>query len=187
MNTTTIDTQVSVPFVISNLSRDVAIVAHLSAVSDGGGIADVPSMSLSLTLPDGLTFTSASGVFLTQPPGEPAPGASPVDPVMPCTLADGTFAFGTLCNTCPAERAGMCGICPAGRGCWYDPPFVEGFTYTLEGGATFTEVAPPQLPLALARYTSSWEAPFWRPCPLANIFSSPLASPRSLYKASLPS
>lgn len=26
---------------------------------------------------------------------------------------------------------------------WFDPPFVEGFTYVLEGGATFTEVGAP--------------------------------------------
>jgi len=28
-------------------------------------------------------------------------------------------------------------------GAWFDPPFVDGFTYTLEGGATFTTVGAP--------------------------------------------
>src|SRR5262249_31350669 len=58
VNTTTIHSQVSVPFVISDPVRDFEIVANLSAQSLGVGLADVSHTAvLGLTLPTGLSFT----------------------------------------------------------------------------------------------------------------------------------
>jgi hypothetical protein len=80
VNTTTIHTQVSVPFVISDPLRDFEIVAFLGSSTFGGGFVDVShTASLGLTLPAGLSFTSDSGMFLTQSPSEvpssiPEPG-----------------------------------------------------------------------------------------------------------------
>ena len=83
VNTTTIHSQVSVPFVISDHVRDFEIVANLSAQSLGGGLADVShTAGLGLTLPAGLSFTSDSGVFLTQ-----SPSAAPSTVPEPGTVA----------------------------------------------------------------------------------------------------
>lgn len=77
VNTTTIHTQVSVPFVISDPLRDFEIVAFLGSVTMAGGLVDVSHTAvLGLTLPAGLSFTSDSGVFLTQSPSA-APSAVP--------------------------------------------------------------------------------------------------------------
>lgn len=65
--------------------------------------------------------------FLLTPLNSSVPGSSPKSPVLPGTiLPGGQFIFA---NPAP--------------GLWYDPPFADGFTYTLAGGATFIEVAPP--------------------------------------------
>jgi hypothetical protein len=77
MNTTTIHTQVSVPFVILDPLRDFEIVAFLGSTTFAGGLVDVSHKAvLGLTLPAGLSFTSDSGVFLTQSPSA-APSAVP--------------------------------------------------------------------------------------------------------------
>ena len=69
VNTTTIHTQVSVPFVISDPLRDFEIVAFLGSTTQAGGFVDMSHTAvLGLTLPAGLSFTSDSGVFLTQSP-----------------------------------------------------------------------------------------------------------------------
>jgi hypothetical protein len=69
VNTTTIHTQVSVPFVISDPLRDFEIVAFLGSTTQAGGLVDMShTAALGLTLPAGLSFTSDSGVFLTQSP-----------------------------------------------------------------------------------------------------------------------
>ena len=81
VNTTTIHTQVSVPFVISDPLRDFEIGAFLASVTMAGGLVDVShTVSLGLTFPAGLSFTSDSGVFLTQlssgaPSAVPEPSA----------------------------------------------------------------------------------------------------------------
>jgi hypothetical protein len=80
VNTTTIHTQVSVPFVISDPLRDFEIVAFLGSTTFAGGLVDVSHTAvLGLTLPAGLDFTSDSRVFLTQslsevPSAVPEPG-----------------------------------------------------------------------------------------------------------------
>jgi hypothetical protein len=77
VNTTTIHAQVSVPFVISDPLRDFEIGASLASTTFAGGLVDVSHTAvLGLTLPAGLSFTSDSGVFLTQSPSA-APSAVP--------------------------------------------------------------------------------------------------------------
>jgi REJ domain. len=53
-------------------------------------------------------------------------GSSPTDPILPNSIEDGVFVFQF----------------PLG-GNWYDPPFAGGFTYSLTGGETFSEVGAP--------------------------------------------
>jgi hypothetical protein len=53
-------------------------------------------------------------------------GSTPNNPFLPSSVMNGIFTF-------PNPL----------RGQWFDPPFVDGFTYTLTGGATFTEVGVP--------------------------------------------
>ena len=57
--------------------RDFEIVAFLGSTTMADGLVDVSHTAvLSLTLPEGLSFTSDSGVFLTQSPSE-VPSAVP--------------------------------------------------------------------------------------------------------------
>jgi hypothetical protein len=65
--------------------------------------------------------------FIMTPLSSPIKGISPKNPVLPSTIVGpGQFVFA---NPLP--------------GLWYDPPFASGFTYSLTGGASFIEVAPP--------------------------------------------
>lgn len=60
------------PFVITDSSRTLTISASLAANSQRGGTADIShTASLGLVLPEGLTFTSDSRVFLTEIPSGP--------------------------------------------------------------------------------------------------------------------
>jgi hypothetical protein len=77
VNTSHFDTEIRIPFVISDSIRDFNILAFASASSQGGGIADVSNTaSLRLDLPAGLSFTSDSGVFLSQVGATPVPEPS---------------------------------------------------------------------------------------------------------------
>ncbi len=89
--------------------------------------ADVYSLGQSST-PGGPTVgTPATFLFAFGGVGGIEPGSDPSVPVLPFVPAPGMFEFPE-----PTPRR------------WFDPPFVDGFTYTLDGGATFTEVmAPP--------------------------------------------
>ena len=66
----------SLPFEISNLDRDINVQASASVGTVGSGVADFGrTASLGLTLPAGLSYTSDSGVFLSERPStvpEPA-------------------------------------------------------------------------------------------------------------------
>lgn len=65
--------------------------------------------------------------FTLTPLNSPVPGISPKNPILPNSIiGPGKFVF-----TNPAP------------GLWFDPPFANEFTFTLTGGATFIEVAPP--------------------------------------------
>src|SRR5215813_4584212 len=69
---------------------------------------------------------NAHGFILT-PLNSPVVGISPKNPILPSSIGGpGKFVF-----TNPAP------------GLWFDPPFANEFTFTLTGGATFIEVAPP--------------------------------------------
>lgn len=74
INTTSISTVILVPFLISQTNQSFQFYIALNAVSMGGGTADIShTAGLGITLPNGLTFASDSGVFLTQSPvPEPA-------------------------------------------------------------------------------------------------------------------
>ena len=65
------------------------------------------------------------------------PGTTPTNPLLPivATLPDGTVIFNF-----PAPTSGR----------WFDPPFSEGFTYELEGGASFTSITAPPIDLGFA-------------------------------------
>lgn len=83
----------------------------------------IPPEAVGLPSPnnDGFTFIFAFGGV-----GGVEPGASPANPVLPFVPAPGQFAF-----PAPAPRR------------WYDPPFAEGFDYSLENGE-FLAVAIPE-------------------------------------------
>jgi hypothetical protein len=73
------------------------------------------------------SLTATDHGFILTPLNSPVQGISPKNPVLPgAVLPGGKFVF---TNPIP--------------GLWYDPPFASGFMYSLEGGATFLEVAPP--------------------------------------------
>ena len=94
VNTTTIHSQVSVPFVISDPLRDFEIVAFLGSTTFAGGLVDVSHTAvLGLTLPAGLSFTSDSGVFLTQSPST-VPSPEPGTVVMLSTGLVGLLGYG---------------------------------------------------------------------------------------------
>ncbi len=88
--------------------------------------ADVYSLGQSST-PDGPTLgTPATFLFAFGGVGGIEPGSDADNPVLPFVPAPGEFEF-----PAPTPRR------------WFDPPFVDGFRYTLDGGATFTEVGAP--------------------------------------------
>ncbi|MFQ5589007.1 MAG: PEP-CTERM sorting domain-containing protein [Nitrospiria bacterium] len=88
--------------------------------------ADVYSLGQSNT-PGGPTAgTPATFLFAFGGVGGTALGSDPSVPILPFVPAPGHFEF-----PAPTPRR------------WFDPPFVDGFTYTLDGGATFTEVGAP--------------------------------------------
>lgn len=70
--------------------------------------------------------TPATFIFAFGGVGGVAPGETEANPVLPFVPAPGEFEF-------PAPRPRL----------WYDPPFAEGFTYTLVGGGEFLEVMAP--------------------------------------------
>lgn len=71
-----IDRQFTAPFQITPGQTDIHFDIRLTAIATNGGIADFSHTSfLALALPAGLSFTSDSGVFLSQAVPEPA-GAS---------------------------------------------------------------------------------------------------------------
>lgn len=73
-----------------------------------------------------LDGTPATFIFAFGGVGGVAPGETEDNPVLPFVPAPGQFEF-------PSPRPRL----------WYDPPFAEGFTYTLTGGAEFLEVMAP--------------------------------------------
>jgi len=79
--------------------------------------------------PDG---TPATFIFAFGGVGGVAPGETEANPVLPFVPAPGEFVF-------PAPQPRL----------WYDPPFAEGFTYTLTGvGAEFISVTAPTVGFA---------------------------------------
>lgn len=74
------------------------------------------------------TGTPATFIFAFGGVGGVAPGVEEEHPVLPFVPAPGEFVF-------PAPRPRL----------WYDPPFAEGFTYALTGGAEFLEVMAPTM------------------------------------------
>jgi len=79
--------------------------------------------------PDG---TPATFIFAFGGVGGVAPGETEANPVLPFVPAPGEFVF-------PAPQPRL----------WYDPPFAEGFTYTLTGvGAEFIGVRVPTVGFA---------------------------------------
>jgi hypothetical protein len=74
--------------------------------------------------PDG--GTPATFLFGFGGVGGVEPGSTPDVPILPFVTAPGEFSF-----TAPEPAR------------WYDPPFAEGFEYSLLGGATFTEIETP--------------------------------------------
>jgi hypothetical protein len=64
--------------------------------------------------------------FLLTPLNSSVPGVSPKMPLLPSSTLPGKFVFA---NPAP--------------GLWFDPLLADGFTYTLDGQATFIEVASP--------------------------------------------
>lgn len=88
--------------------------------------ADVYSLGQNST-PDGPTVgTPATFLFAFGGVGGIEPGSDPTAPILPFVPAPGEFEF-------PAPQPGR----------WFDPPFADGFKYTLDGGATFTTVGAP--------------------------------------------
>jgi hypothetical protein len=64
--------------------------------------------------------------FILTPLNSSISGLSPTNPILPGRVVPGQFMFA---NPPP--------------GSWFDPPFADGFTFSLAGGGTFIEVAPP--------------------------------------------
>lgn len=77
-------------------------------------------------LDSALFLDVAAGSSTTPDPGDLVPGSTPLFPILPDSSAGGSLVFN---NPTP--------------GFWYDPPFAESYTYTLFGGAEFTQFATP--------------------------------------------
>lgn len=88
--------------------------------------ADVYSLGQSNTAGGPTDGTPATFLFAFGGVGGVEPGTDPSVPVLPFVPAPGQFEFPE-----PTPRR------------WFDPPFVDGFAFTLDGGATFTEVGAP--------------------------------------------
>jgi hypothetical protein len=146
LNASDIDLIVSVEIEVSSSAPIFFFTAEAGFTALPGVLLDFSQGAvLSLTLPPGFSFTSDSGVFLTQAPGtapglgsgdDSSPGSIPENPLLPCTDSSGQMHFSCYV------------VCDEHWSCalswrWYDPPPAEGYTYALEGGATFLEVAPP--------------------------------------------
>lgn len=82
--------------------------------------------SLGQQFGDPVDGTPATFLFGFGGVGGVEPGATPDVPILPFVTAPGEFSF-----TSPEP------------GRWYDPPFAEGFIYTLLGGAMFSEIETP--------------------------------------------
>ena len=92
INTNAIDWRISEPFLISTTNEAIRFDIQLLAEAFDGGNADLShTVGLSLSLPEGLTFTSDSGVFLTQ-----APVPEPSSALM--------LAIGVLCVVTRASK-----------------------------------------------------------------------------------
>jgi hypothetical protein len=62
----TVNEVIKVPFEITDTSRDFAFSADLEAITQSGALADFSdTAALGLSLPNGLSFSSGSGVFLS--------------------------------------------------------------------------------------------------------------------------
>jgi hypothetical protein len=62
----TIDEMIAVPFDITDTSRDFSFSADLSAITQNGALGDFSdTAALGIMLPNGLSFSSGSGEFLT--------------------------------------------------------------------------------------------------------------------------
>jgi hypothetical protein len=66
------------------------------------------------------------------------PGLTPETPVMPIVETDPRTGAPIFTFAAPTARR------------WFDPPYADGFVYTLEGGAEFTEIGAPPLSLGFA-------------------------------------
>lgn len=106
---------------------------------EGGGCdVDDPDCvevsSLAVTTEGNPDGTPATFIFAFGGVGGVAPGETEENPVLPFVPAPGQFEF-------PAPRPRL----------WYDPPFAEGFTYTITGpGTEFVEVRAPSLSVGFA-------------------------------------
>ena len=99
-------------------------VAAMDAITTLG--ADVYSLGQSSTTDGPSLGTPATFIFAFGGVGGVEPGSEEATPILPFVNEFEEFIFPD-----PTPRR------------WFDPPFVEGFTYTLEGGAKFTQVGGP--------------------------------------------
>jgi hypothetical protein len=104
-----------------------------SSSSEAGALSAVAQLGVDLyslgqnSAPGGATTgTPATFLFAFGGVGGVEPGEIPEVPILPFVPAPGEFDF-------PAPQPRR----------WFDPPFADGFIYTLAGGATFTEVGTP--------------------------------------------
>lgn len=75
--------------------------------------------------------TPATFFFAFGGVGGTEPGLAPETPVMPIVGTDPATGGPIFTFAAPTPRR------------WFDPPFADGFVYSLEGGATFTEIGAP--------------------------------------------
>ena len=94
-NGLTVNRGFDVQFTITDVSRTVPIEIFLGGYSSDGGVANFANTAtLSLSLPDGISFTSDSGVFLSAavtPPTTSAPEPSSLALMALGTLAVSAF------------------------------------------------------------------------------------------------
>lgn len=70
--------------------------------------------------------------------GDAEIGTTPSNPVMPTVKVD------------PDTNSPVFEFATPVSGLWYDPPFADGFTYSLSGGASFSKLTAPPLALGFA-------------------------------------
>ena len=111
-------------------------VAALSQIATVG--ANVYSLGQNSN-PDGVDPGSpATFFFAFGGVGGTEPGLAPETPLMPIVQTDPVTGAPIFTFAAPTARR------------WFDPPYADGFVYTLTGGAAFTEIGAPPLSLGFA-------------------------------------